>query len=560
MMVVSDPQLPNRRDLPERPSLLTTGWRRRAGRLVSRQFALGRRLVQGRFPQPTPADSTSSPERSDGGSSPIVWSMTRVWARRELYTLKMSQARFDLSQSPLAPGGAIYRAVTIEGTEIIPTYSAGAFVIGQTTDATMTQTHYRLFAMQPFATVEADFNITGSAYGVGMIEWMSGDGTKRITVSAKRHSGMIAAELLVSGSSVASLGDTAADLTGDFTLLAQMQGRSVLVWHRKRLAMTYIGRLDFTSQLDLRDPVTFDTWTLGITARGHTDMEVRCTRFESNLTGNGHADPRIVSYEDGTPMRDGTTVWFLATTRGGNIPDAFQGVYALDVSSGQITMTGALFGDRHGDGIWRNDNAGHLFYDRPTQKWTWFAIGHSDHPHPRANYVGTSEIDLRYGINNLPVGQVTMPGGGNLWEDVHPVRDGAKWIATASKDARYTSWLESTSGIAGPWTETRTAVGMDETGQLLVRSGSQRYIVAGTATADYIVRDADVAAMTDLGRINVDFDTGGTRTWPALFALQEPDRMRWFMLSFDRTSPAAKYSYGRLHFYRQIGPARSNPQ
>jgi len=186
-------------------------------------------------------------------------------------------------------------------------------------------TGYRLFAMQPFATVEADFNITGSVCGIGMIEWMSGDGTKRITVSAKRHSGMIAAELLVSGSSVASFGDTAADLDGDFTLIAQMQGRSVLVWHRKRLVTTYIGRLDFTSQLDLRDPTNFNTWTLGITARGHTDMQVRCSRFEANLTGNGHADPRIVSYEDGTPIQDGTTVWFLATTRGGHIPDAFQG-------------------------------------------------------------------------------------------------------------------------------------------------------------------------------------------------------------------------------------------
>jgi hypothetical protein len=84
-----------------------------------------------------------------------------------------------------------------------------------------------------------------------------------------------------------------------------------------------------------------------------------------------------------------------------------------------------------------------------------------------------------------------------------------------------------------------------------VRSGKRRYIVAGTATAAYIVRDADAAAMTKLGHLDVDFDTGGARIWPALFALQQPDRLRWFMLSFDRTSPAEKYSYGRLHFYRQ---------
>lgn len=32
-----------------------------------------------------------------------------------------------------------------------------------------------------------------------------------------------------------------------------------------------------------------------------------------------------------------STVWFLATTRDGHIPDAFRGVYALDGSSGRIT-------------------------------------------------------------------------------------------------------------------------------------------------------------------------------------------------------------------------------
>jgi hypothetical protein len=477
--------------------------------------------------------------------------MKRVWARRELYTLRLPQASLDLSQSPSAAGGQIYRAVPIEGTEIVPSYSGGAFVISQTLSSTMTETHYRLFALNPFATVEADLAITGSAYGTGMIEWMSGDGKKRLTVSAKRHSGMISAELLVDGSPVASLTDTAADLTGEFTLIAQLQGRSVLVWHRQGRVMTYVGRLELASHLDLRDPATFNTWTLGITARGHTDLRVACTRFESNLTGNGHADPRIVSYEDGTPVQDGTTVWFLATTRGGHIADAFQGVYALDVATGRITMTGALFGDRSGDGIWRNETAGHLVLDRRARTWTWLAIGHSDYPGPRRNYVGTSVIDLRYGVNHVPVSEVSMPAGGVLWEDMYPFFHGARWKATASKNARHTAWLESAGGIEGPWSEIREAVGNDETGQILVTSGSRRYIVSGTATAAYIVRDADDDAMTALGHLDLDVDTGGLRVWPALFALQQPDRVRWFLLSFDRTSPAESYSYGRLHFYRQ---------
>ena len=190
-------------------------------------------------------------------------------------------------------------------------------------------------------------------------------------------------------------------------------------------------------------------------------------------------------------------------------------------------------------------------YDRLAHRWTWLSIGHSDHPDPRKTWLGTSGVDLRYGMNNVPVTQVWLPATGHMWEDMQALWDGVKWIATASKNATSTAWLESTDGLAGPWIETRAAVGVNETGQLLVTSGNKRYVVAGTDTAAYIVRNANVAAMTELGCLDVDVETGGRRSWPALFALEQPAGLRWFMLSFDRTSPAENYSYGRLHFYRQ---------
>lgn len=525
---------------PKRPRLLPT----------IREAVAGRR---------TPVRAETGPEE-DPGLSPLALSLRRVWARRELYTLAIPQARLDLSLSPLSPGGEIYRSVPVAGPAMVPTYEGGAFVVGPpgpgttengTTETGPTETYFRFFALQPFATVEADLVVEGSPDAAGMIEWRSDDGSARVTVSAQRHPDAVTAKLSVDGSPVATLAPVPADLTGPFTLVAQLQGRSVLVWHRTGGGTTYVGRLDLSPRLDLRAPAVSSTWSLGLTARGRTDLRVCCTRFEANLSGNGHADPRIVTYEDGTPVQDGTTVWFLATTRGGNIADAFQGVYALDTASGRITMTGALFGDRDGDGVWHNHNAGHLFLDRRTQRWTWFAVSHSDHPGPRANYVGSSSSDLRHGVGTVPVTRVAMPPGRALWEDVYPFLDGGTWTATASQDARHTSWLESPTGIAGPWTETRTKVGNDETGQLLVRSGGRRYVVAGTATTAFVVRDADDPAMPALGHLDVDVSTGGLRTWPALFALRQPDGPRWFMLSFDRTSPAERYSYGRLHFYRQ---------
>ena len=518
---------------------MTSVWRRRADQLLGRSSGSGR----------SGGAERRSRVQAPDGPTPLELALKRQWARRELYTARIGQAALDLSQSPLAPGGNVFTAVPIEGPEIVATYRAGTLVL-EATGAPISQTHYRVFGLQPFATVEADLEIFASVQGTAMIEWRSGDGARRLTVAAHRHAGTISAELSVAGCVVASTDETAAELSGPFTLIAQLQGRSVLIWHRIGRETTYVGRLDFGAQLDLRDPAEFSSWTLGLTARGHTDLQVRCSRFETHLSGNGHADPRIVCYEDGTPIQDAGTVWFLATARGGTIPDAFQGVFALDVHSGRITMTGALFGDR-GDGVWRNDNAGQLLFDRDRRRWSWLAIGHSDHPHPRDNWVAESELDLRFGVHTVSVSRVELPPGGQLWEDMYAVRDGGRWIATASRNATNTAWLESTGGLVGPWVETRGAVGTNETGQLLVTAGGHRYLVAGTDTAAYVVRDAEVAAMTELGHLEVDVDTGGRRVWPALFALEQPPGLRWFMLTFDRTSPAEPYSYGRLHFYRQ---------
>ena len=212
---------------------------------------------------------------SPDASSPLDWAFTRLWARRELYTLTLPQARFDLSQDPGGAGGSIYRTVVVAGPEIVPRYAEGALLMGQTASPTPAETHVRLFALQPFATVEADLSVTGSVHGAAMIEWMSRDGTNRLVVAAERHSGTISAALSVHGTPVASLPGTPADLSGEFTLVAQLQGRSVLVWHRRGRATTYVGRLDFGSHLDLRQTATARGWTLGLTVRGHTDLEVR---------------------------------------------------------------------------------------------------------------------------------------------------------------------------------------------------------------------------------------------------------------------------------------------
>jgi hypothetical protein len=485
-----------------------------------------------------------------GAPAPTALAFKRWFTRRHFFDLKLPLGELDLSISPLAAGGSIFTPVPVlNGGMTIGYNAAGQLTLGHTTDATQTEGSAQLWPVHPFATYELNVaSWTASVYGNMGFEIRNADGSIRILISYSKSGGRVQFEQLNAGTSQGLVSQTIAQ-PGAFTLRVQLQGRSLNVWITVGGTTTYCGRLALVG-LDFRNPVTRAGWTVGILGRGYTDFTFAVSGASAYLAGHGHADPRVVTYEDGTPIQVGETVWLTMTTRGVQIPDAYQGVYAYNTATGQLTATGAIFCDR-GDGIGRNENAGHIFYDRTVGKWRYLTIGHSDFPGARLVYLSTGDTDLRYGINTTPVTQVNIVGDDGVntfYEDVHMIYDSGagKWVATGSKNASASARLEAADPL-GPWTEKATA-GSSETGNLIVKIGANRYVLAGTATAAYVVRDYNTLA--SLGNLSLDYDTGATRVWPVVFPVKTASGNRWHMVSFDRSDPSNDHGYGRVARYR----------
>ena len=338
--------------------------------------------------------------------------------------------------------------------------------------------------------------------------------------------------------------------TEGFTIRAQFMGSSVNVWAVRGDQVVYIGYLNTIKTWDFRKGS--EDIRIGYGVRGPKGYDATISGFRHYLSGSGHADFRAVSFEDGTTVQEGNHVWVLATTRGKEIKDAYQGIYRVDVSTGAITMTGAIFGDP-GDGSYLNDHAGHLYYDRTVDQWVWTNTAHSNNPGPRANYISKMLYDPREGINHVSVSKIKMPDATTLFEDFHPVRNpNGTWSATASKDFSVSVRL-SARAPEGPW-KLEAGAGTKETGNLIVTMKGKRYIVAGVGTG-FVVRDFDT--LRELGRLNVSGAPNADRVWPALFSTTDAEgRERWVMLSFDRTAFSGAYSYGRWYFFVSQPPTR----
>ena len=475
-------------------------------------------------------------------------------ATREFYTLRLPLYDLDLRFDPSATGGLALAYTTVTGLGMNRAWSSGAITYTQPDTTTTHETFTEMCALDPFGVYELDIaNLAYTSYGVLGIEVRSTDG-RRIVTTYRAHEDRISSEYLnASGTPVGPSGDWAfASDPTSFTMRVQFMGRSLIVWMVVNGVETYLGRKYFGAEVDLRDPA--QKWVIGVNGRSSFNpMTFKVTGFRGYISGNGHADPRIVTYEDGTPVQEADTVWVAMTTRGSDIPDAIQGVYSLNVSTGEMQMTGAIFGDR-GDGIRRNDNAGKVIYDRRDRTWKLLFIGHSDYPTNKSNYFGQTGQDLRYGVHVLPVSAITTPDATRLFEDMDVALSGGRWIGTASRDASVSVKMQTNLGgtIAGPWFQIASD-GSGETGNTLTNVGGEWFVLSGTTTAvgdpsQFVVRDYATFAIQS--PLVMDRTPRANRVWPVMFPVVVSGNRRWRMLSFDRTAPAGAYSYGRILFYK----------
>ncbi|MCI1791740.1 MAG: hypothetical protein LKI60_04375 [Bifidobacterium tibiigranuli] len=411
------------------------------------------------------------------------------------------------------------------------------------------------FPAEAFCTIRchmASFtSATGGSAHAG-IELRLADGSKRVTFTynesgSKPHYLNLSAgdNAMTNTTSVVTI-DLPDYLHDGCELILQILGNSAAGWVVGPAGTWYAGTINLG--VDLRAASSPTLWA-GFGAYLRNGATAAVDQYSMDLSGCGQADPRVICYEDGTPIQAGSSIWLTMTTRGTLIPNAYQGVYRLDTATGRLEMTGAVFFDR-GDGMLRNDNAGQILYDRPARVWRMIVIGHSDQGSAtRRNWTGDFAADPRQGVSTLPVSAVGLPDS-DLYEDMQAVKDGDHWLAVASHNASETV-LMTASSLKGPWTRIAGA-GSGETGPLIIPMGGSLWVLAGTSGTGFVIRSA--SSLSQIGKLALDQDTGGYRVWPVVFpAADAGGSTRWRMLSFDRSlvTGADAYSYGALYQYAQ---------
>ena len=498
--------------------------------------------------------------------APEDWSFAHRWTRSAVFDPELSIPVHDIdfTEKPSRTNAAEWDRVAYERPGVMSVRRARfSLTFQQTASGPQSEEAMHLWPVTPFAVYRADVSTAGQGEHVSvLLDFRSGDGAERLSFSYVRaHStteavGTVGATYSVDGvSKVHKRWDAAID-SDAFSLLVQLHGgRAASVWAVSGGAEPhYIGRVDLADHLDLRDPRRATGWTFGVGLRGSVGAIAKFAHVSTSIGGCGLADPRIVTFEDGTPIQVRDRVWVTMTTRGDRIEDAFEGVYVLHVPTGRLEMTGAIFFDR-GDGVQHNDNAAEVFFDRTAGVWRAVATGHSDFGEGhRAVWGATFDRDPRAGIVTAPAAVIEMPQSraGDFFEDTDVVWDAAagRWAATASKNANASARLEA-ERWDGPYTSIAPARKNGETGNVFVRSGGVTHVLAGTEDGGYVVRDFVTHAVR--GHLTVDEPTGGERVWPVAFPFRSrAEGVTWKLLSFDRVSLAGPHSYGRLHFYEQV--------
>jgi hypothetical protein len=477
---------------------------------------------------------------------------------------------FDPDQAiPLAalkPGEIVGMAAMYPTTHALPTQATIQASGDQLTITSEqeTQTAVWFGGFNPFATYTLDMS---SGKGEGEVGFEFSDASRKeqffVTIGFKNELLTDARLRILKNSETVADESIAINLTGkeEVTgkLILQMLGSGLVLYVQDEGLPLAIGQSDFNKYLDLRKKEYLHTFQskLFVQLKGG---KVVVDAVESTLsTGNGLADIRAITYENGDPFLDQGRLWYTMSIRGRALPHHIQGVFSLNPTVFDLKLEGIIVFDRN-DGILRNEVASHLFYDRTAQRWRGLTTGFSAYANPdkekKQLLAVESKRDPRFGfsvMNAVPFGMV-----GDI-EDPHVLFDSTahKWrmLTCENQQNGYKAivlesdyWDKEYTRIAGP-------VSHNSTGTSIQKIGDKRYCFSGSSErAIFIYTYPD---LKEAGTLKMDLppwdSTAGTRVWPNVVQLPEGYPFRYVALMMDRYNyPGLKgphWTYGAVYLY-----------
>lgn len=286
--------------------------------------------------------------------------------------------------------------------------------------------------------------------------------------------------------------------------------------------------------------------------------DVRISSVKSYIDcGISQADIRPIRYENGEVMVEDGKIYLTVSIRVES--GAFQGIFSLVPTTGDFNMTGAVFYDS-GDGVWANDVAASVLYDRESERWRlWVPSFYHFHILGCSSFEG----DIRFGVSVVDITLMERAEDGASVEefkgfsgdedpDFYYDKEKDKWYMAVCRLDKESSayrymFFESDSPHSGYKYIGKGFPGA-ETGGSFVSVKGERFFICGnsfSARSDYRIYSRD-----GMENARFDFPDGGFRGWGSLIPIKMGSRTRYFWLTFDRHKGSDyNWSYGNIYCF-----------
>lgn len=275
-------------------------------------------------------------------------------------------------------------------------------------------------------------------------------------------------------------------------------------------------------------------------------------------SGISQADIRPVTYEDGTAICENGKIYLTLSIR--MQVDTFQGVFSWVPGTCEFELIGAIFYDT-GDGLWGNDVAASIVYNRMTNKWNlWVCSFCHDHILGYSEFLG----DPRFGVNVIDITLVNKKEEGEsistfsgAYGDEDPSfiydKQKSKWLMAVcrldkeTKKYRYRFYEADT-----PFTNHKfigEGYEGEETGGSFVNIEDKMHFICGNSFKE----KSDYRIYTKDGMKNAKFDfcDGGFRGWGTVIPFVKGTRKEYYWLTFDRHNGSDyNWSYGNVYCFK----------
>ena len=350
-----------------------------------------------------------------------------------------------------------------------------------------------------------------------------------------------------------------------FSLKVQLYGRTLGVFLTENGETRYVGHLPvkqhFDDVLDFRKMETAQNVTFILIS--NLKGKVLINKVSSYLSpGVGQADIRAVSYEDLSPVIDDGRLWFTFSCRGLDTPQSAQGVLSVNPSVFDVRFEGMIVFD-HGDGMWRNDYASHLFYDRQAKEWRAYAcdFGGSANREGRAKtglITATSKRDPRKGFSVMHASRVEPESLEGYNEDpcIFYDENVKKWrlLTSAFVQGNIAARMYESDAWNGKFSVITHPIESNSTGTSLQKIGEKVYAFMGGKDN---LRIHSYPGLEELGELKLNLQPHwpkpAGRIWASLVPLSEGYPYRYVLLTMDRPNftgvKGNNWSYGALYFY-----------